>query len=142
MIRRPPRSTRTDTLFPYTTLFRSKLRVVAPDFGGSFGQRSYHYPEEASLLWASKLLERPVRWTSTRAENLMVDSHGRDHYTRCRMAFRSDGAILGLEVESIANLGAYMTAYGAGIAAYLYTGALSGAYAIPAVQDRKSTRLN
>src|SRR3546814_9459179 len=94
------------------------------------------YPEEASLLWASKLLERPVRWTSTRAENLMVDSHGRDHYTRCRMAFRSDGAILGLEVESIANLGAYMTAYGAGIAAYLYTGALSGAYAIPAVHCR------
>src|SRR3546814_12483644 len=66
----------------------------------------------------------------------MVDSHGRDHYTRCRMAFRSDGAILGLEVESIANLGAYMTAYGAGIAAYLYTGALSGAYAIPAVHCR------
>src|SRR3546814_10963163 len=66
----------------------------------------------------------------------MVDSHGRDHYTRCRMAFRSDGAILGLEVESIANLGAYMTAYGAGIAAYLYTGALSGAYAIPPVHSR------
>src|SRR3546814_2759627 len=52
------------------------------------------------------------------------------------MAFRSGGAILGLEVESIANLGAYMTAYGAGIAAYLYTGALSGAYAIPAVHCR------
>src|SRR3546814_4507771 len=79
--------------------------------------------------WSSDVCSSDlVRWTSTRAENLMVDSHGRDHYTRCRMAFRSDGAILGLEVESIANLGAYMTAYGAGIAAYLYTGALSGAY--------------
>src|SRR3546814_16823829 len=52
------------------------------------------------------------------------------------MALPSDGAILGLEVESITNLGAYMTAYGAGIAAYLYTGALSGAYAIPAVHCR------
>src|SRR3546814_7115467 len=84
--------------------------------------------------WSSDVCSSDlVRWTSTRAENLMVDSHGRDHYTRCSMAFRSDGAILGLEVESIANLGAYMTAYGAGIAAYLYTGALSGAYAIPAV---------
>src|SRR3546814_4087203 len=61
-----------------------KLRVVAPDFGGSFGPRRYHYPEEASLLWASTLLERPVRWTSTRAENLMVDSHCRVHYTRSR----------------------------------------------------------
>src|SRR3546814_11397917 len=87
--------------------------------------------------WSSDVCSSDlVRWTSTRAENLMVDSHGRDHYTRCRMAFRSDGAILGLEVESIANLGAYMTAYGAGIAAYLYAGALSGAYAIPAVHSR------
>src|SRR3546814_18664503 len=30
MIRRPPRSTRTDTLFPYTTLFRSVLHLAAP----------------------------------------------------------------------------------------------------------------
>src|SRR3546814_11874657 len=29
MIRRPPRSTRTDTLFPYTTLFRSPLKALA-----------------------------------------------------------------------------------------------------------------
>src|SRR3546814_20692815 len=31
MLRRPPRSTRTDTLFPYTTLFRSSLRPATPD---------------------------------------------------------------------------------------------------------------
>src|SRR3546814_6347290 len=31
MIRRPPRSTRTDTLFPYTTLFRSRVAVDAKD---------------------------------------------------------------------------------------------------------------
>ena len=113
-----------------------KIRVVAPDMGGGFGQRSYHYPEDALLLWASKLVGHPVRWTSTRAENLMVDAQARDHITRCRMAFRRDGTILGLAVESIANMGAYMSAYGAGIAAFLYTTALGGAYGIPAIHCR------
>src|SRR3546814_7088570 len=37
MIRRPPRSTRTDTLFPYTTLFRSPYWVSYPDIAGLHG---------------------------------------------------------------------------------------------------------
>src|SRR3546814_4006122 len=37
MIRRPPRSTRTDTLFPYTTLFRSDLGLPRPAEGGGRG---------------------------------------------------------------------------------------------------------
>src|SRR3546814_4359936 len=56
MIRRPPRSTRTDTLFPYTTLFRSpvgqialdkaecddRMRVVAFATGNASGQSDYY----------------------------------------------------------------------------------------------------
>src|SRR3546814_3921318 len=41
MIRRPPRSTRTDTLFPYTTLFRSRVRPTAP-------RSSPHEPESST----------------------------------------------------------------------------------------------
>src|SRR3546814_16769741 len=39
MIRRPPRSTRTDTLFPYTTLFRSHIAVAEPRHRAGFGRR-------------------------------------------------------------------------------------------------------
>src|SRR3546814_12254226 len=69
-----------------------KLRVVAPDFGGSFGQRSYHYPEDASLLGASKLPGRPGRWNSTRPENLRVESQCRGHSTRSPLASGTVGA--------------------------------------------------
>src|SRR3546814_5948424 len=40
MIRRPPRSTRTDTLFPYTTLFRSKTQFILPPWGDQTGTLS------------------------------------------------------------------------------------------------------
>jgi carbon-monoxide dehydrogenase large subunit len=104
--------------------------------GGAFGQRSYHYPEEAALLWATHLLRRPVRWTSTRSENLLADAHGRDHVTYCAMAFAADGRILGIKVDTVANLGAYQTSYGAGIAGFLYPVSLSGPYRIPAIHAR------
>src|SRR3546814_2562149 len=47
MIRRPPRSTRTDTLFPYTTLFRSQCNVVSVAFNFTHTQISLN----ANLLF-------------------------------------------------------------------------------------------
>src|SRR3546814_561017 len=44
MIRRPPRSTRTDTLFPYTTLFRSHRWIVHGDAGRAGGVDDEHWP--------------------------------------------------------------------------------------------------
>ena len=64
-----------------------KLRVVAPDVGGGFGSKIYHYAEEAIVTWAAKKLERPVRWTAERTESFMTDAHGRDHWSRARLAF-------------------------------------------------------
>lgn len=113
-----------------------KVRVVAPDVGGAFGQRSYHYPEEAVVLWAAHIVRRPVRWNSTRSEHLLVDAHGRDHVTKCSMAFSPNGRILGLNVDTTANMGAYMTAYGAGIAGLIYPLSLCGPYDISALHVR------
>ena len=112
------------------------IRVVAPDVGGGFGQKTYHYPEEPTVLWAAKLLDRPVRWTASRAENLMVDTHAREHVTRCRMAFDEDGKVLALEAESIGNLGAYLSPFGALTASALFTSMISGLYAIPLIYAR------
>ena len=57
----------------------NKLRVVAPDVGGGFGSKIYHYAEEAIVTWAASKLRRPVKWTAERSESFMSDAHGRDH---------------------------------------------------------------
>ena len=90
-----------------------KIRVVSPDVGGGFGQKIYHYPEEPAVLWASKLTGRPVRWTSSRTEAFLVDTHARDHVTIGEMAFAEDGTILAVRCETIANMGAYLSPFGA-----------------------------
>ena len=56
-----------------------RLRVVAPDVGGGFGSKIYHYAEEAIVTWAAGQLKRPVKWTADRTESFMSDAHGRDH---------------------------------------------------------------
>jgi carbon-monoxide dehydrogenase large subunit len=112
------------------------IRVVAPDVGGGFGQKTYHYPEEASVLWASRQVGRPVRWTATRSETLMVDIHARDHVSDCRIGFDGDGRIVALETDTIASLGAYQSQFGAAIPSMFYGGMLSGQYAIPAIHCR------
>ena len=112
------------------------IRVVAPDVGGGFGEKTYHYPEEASLPWAARLVGRPVRWTATRAEAMMVNIHARDHLTEARMAFDESGRIAALEVDTIANLGAYQSQFSAAIPSVFYATMLSGQYAVPALRCR------
>ena len=112
------------------------IRVVAPDVGGGFGQKTYHYPEDASLPWAARIVGRPVRWTATRAETLMVDIHARDHATEARMAFDAEGRIVAIEAEIIANLGAYQSQFAACIPSLFCVTMFSGQYAIPALHCR------
>ena len=112
------------------------IRVVSPDVGGGFGQKTYHYPEEASLPWAARLVGRPVRWTATRAETLTVDIHARDHVTEARMAFDADGHIVAVEAKIVANLGAYQSQFAACIPTLFCVTMFSGQYAIPALHCR------
>ncbi|KKN56125.1 hypothetical protein LCGC14_0575200, partial [marine sediment metagenome] len=67
-----------------------KLRVVAPDVGGGFGTKIFHYQEEAFCTFAAKACNRPVKWTSSRSEAFMSDAHGRDHVTKIQMALDAD----------------------------------------------------
>lgn len=112
------------------------LRVIAPDVGGGFGQKTYHYPEEPCVLWASKLIGKPVRWTSSRSEGMSVDTHARDHVTKCQMAFDNNNIIIALHVDTIANLGAYQSQFGAAIPTMFYASVLSGLYTIPNIYCR------
>jgi carbon-monoxide dehydrogenase large subunit len=56
-----------------------KVRVIAPDVGGGFGSKIYLYAEDVCLTWASKKLNRPIKWTADRSEAFLSDAHGRDH---------------------------------------------------------------
>src|ERR1700743_1546878 len=110
-----------------------KLRVIAPDVGGGFGSKIYHYPEEMVCLWASKKVGRPIKWTGDRSESFLTDAHGRDHVSKAEMAFDKDNKILGLRVKTHANFGAYMSLFSSSVPTYLYATLLSGQYAIPAI---------
>ncbi|WP_206456148.1 xanthine dehydrogenase family protein molybdopterin-binding subunit [Aurantimonas marina] len=117
----------------YNVAPEHKLRVIAPDVGGGFGSKIYIYPEEIVCLWASKRTGVPVKWTSDRTEAFLTDAHGRDHTTEVEMALDADHKILGLKVDTIANLGAYMSLFSSATPTYLYATLLSGQYDIPAI---------
>jgi carbon-monoxide dehydrogenase large subunit len=117
----------------YNVAPEHKLRVIAPDVGGGFGSKIYIYPEEIVCLWASKRTGVPVKWTSDRSEAFVTDAHGRDHVTEVEMAFDAEHRILGLKVDTIANLGAYMSLFSSATPTYLYATLLSGQYDIPAI---------
>jgi aerobic carbon-monoxide dehydrogenase large subunit len=123
----------------YNVAPENKLRVIAPDVGGGFGSKIYIYPEEIVCLWASKKTGVPVKWTSDRTEAFLTDAHGRDHVSKVKMAFDKDHRIIGLKVDTIANLGAYMSLFSSAVPTYLYATLLSGQYAIPAIHANVRT---
>ncbi|MEZ5842244.1 MAG: xanthine dehydrogenase family protein molybdopterin-binding subunit [Hyphomicrobiaceae bacterium] len=110
-----------------------KLRVVAPDVGGGFGSKIYHYAEEALVTWAAKKIGRPVKWTAERSESFMSDAHGRDHVTHAEMAFDKDGKAIGLRVDTLANMGAYLSTFAPCIPTWLHGTLLAGQYTTPAI---------
>ena len=73
----------------------NKLRVVAPDVGGGFGSKINVYNEEIVCSWASKKIERPIKWVAERTESFLTDTHGRDHVTHAELAVTNDGKFLG-----------------------------------------------
>jgi aerobic carbon-monoxide dehydrogenase large subunit len=110
-----------------------KLRVVAPDVGGGFGSKIYHYAEEAIVTWAAGKVKRPVKWTAERSESFLSDAHGRDHITHAELALDDGGKFLGLRVKTTANMGAYLSTFAPSIPTYLYGTLLAGVYATPAI---------
>ena len=110
-----------------------KLRVVAPDVGGGFGSKIFHYAEELLTVWASRKIGRPVKWTSDRSEAFQSDAHGRDHISHAALALDASGRFLGLRVRTLANMGAYLSTFASAVPTYLYATLLSGPYDFPAI---------
>ncbi len=110
-----------------------RIVVRAPDVGGGFGVKNFLYPEWVLVLWAARRLGRPVKWLAERGEEFVSSAQGRDNNTRGRLALDQDGRFLALDVETVANLGAYLSTNGPGSSTNSPASAMGGVYAIPAV---------
>ena len=110
-----------------------KVRVVAPDVGGGFGSKIYLYAEDVALTWASKQVNRPIKWTAERSESFQSDAHGRDHVTRAELALDTEGKFLAMRVTTTANLGAYLSTFASCVPTILYATLLAGQYTTPAI---------
>ena len=114
-------------------LAENKLRVISPDVGGGFGSKIFHYAEEVIIPWCSRELKRPVKWVSTRSEAFLTDAHGRDHVTTAKLGIMNDGTMVGLDVTTYANMGAYLSTFAPMIPTALYITLFSGLYKLPVI---------
>lgn len=110
-----------------------KLRVVAPDVGGGFGSKIFHYAEEAFCTFAAKALERPVKWTSSRSEAFITDAHGRDHVTTIQLALDGDNNFTALRTDTHANMGAYLSTFAPSVPTWLHGTLMAGNYRTPLI---------
>jgi carbon-monoxide dehydrogenase large subunit len=119
---------------PIFNLSTRDFRVVTTDVGGGFGMKIFLYPEQPLVLFAARALGRPVKWTAERsADGFVSDTQGRDHVSAMKLALAKDGAFLGLRVNTIANLGAYLSNYSPFVTTECGTGMLAGVYKTPAI---------
>ncbi len=110
-----------------------KLRVVAPDVGGGFGTKIFHYQEEAFCTFAAKACNRPVKWTSSRTEAFMSDAHGRDHVTKIELALDADNNFAAIRTETFANMGAYLSTFAPSVPTWLHGTLMAGNYKTPLI---------
>ena len=115
---------------------RNRVRVLTGDVGGAFGMKNFLFHEYVLVLVASRRLGQPVKWTSARSESFVSDLQGRDRVMKGTMAFDDHYRIIALEVDVIANFGAYVSQYMPFVATLAATAVQSMAYRIPAIHTR------
>jgi carbon-monoxide dehydrogenase large subunit len=108
------------------------LRLISPDMGGAFGMKGSPTQEHALVLWASRLLDRPVRWIADRTESFLSDFHARDNDSVVELALDAEGTFLALRIRTTANLGAYL-AFNTPHSPTNNLGGLAGTYRTPAI---------
>ncbi len=112
-----------------------KMRVVTPDVGGGFGTKLFPYREYALAAVAARALRRPVKWVAERSEHFLGDTQGRDNITTAKLALDQDNRFLALDVDLVADMGAYLSTY-APFIPFIGAGMSPGVYDIPACRVR------
>ena len=119
-----------DTLCEMLKLPPEKIRVITPDVGGGFGTKLFIYREYVLAALAARKLKRTVAWIADRSEHFLGDAQGRDNITTAKLALDDKGRFLALDIELIADMGAYLSAYAPYIP-FLGAGMSPGVYDIP-----------
>ena len=119
-----------DTVCEMLKLAPDKLRVVTPDVGGGFGTKLFIYREYVLAVLAAQRLKRAGAWIAERTEHFLGDAQGRDNITTAKLALDDKGRFLALDIELIADMGAYLSAYAPYIP-FLGAGMSPGVYDIP-----------
>jgi aerobic carbon-monoxide dehydrogenase large subunit len=112
-----------------------KMRVITPDVGGGFGTKLFPYREYALAAVAAERVRKPVKWVCERSEHFLADSHGRDNISTAKFALDDKGRFLGLELDIVADMGAYLSCFAPYIP-WLGVGMATGVYDIPAAHIR------
>lgn len=112
------------------------IHISVPNVGGGFGSKICIYSGEVLAAWCALHLGQPIKWQAIRSESYMNDSHGRGLHTEGRIAVDEDGSIIGLHVENVADLGAYVTGFAPRLSTDSFAGVLSGQYEIPSIYCR------
>jgi carbon-monoxide dehydrogenase large subunit len=115
-----------------------KMRVICPDVGGGFGTKLFPYREYALAAFAARKLRKAVKWAADRSDHFMGDAQGRDNVTTARMALSEDGKFLGMDVDLMGDMGAYLSTFGPYIP-HGGAGMLPGLYDIQAFHCRVRT---
>jgi carbon-monoxide dehydrogenase large subunit len=111
-----------------------KVRVISPNIGGGFGQKIFLYYDMPLMLLLSKAIGRPVKFVEDRIENFTSSTHGRDHFSTVEIGADADGTITALHVDTVANLGGYLSTIAPGIPTTLYGRMIAGCYKIPNIR--------
>ncbi|MGH6917784.1 MAG: xanthine dehydrogenase family protein molybdopterin-binding subunit, partial [Geminicoccaceae bacterium] len=112
---------------------RAQIRVLTHAVGGGFGMKVQTYPEYAALLYAAKKVGRPLKWTASRLESFLSDTHGRDGLLEGELALDANGRFLGLRVGTAVGIGAYVSTFAAIFATMNTKNCLSSVYRVPAI---------
>lgn len=115
-----------------------KMRVICPDVGGGFGTKLFPYREYALAAVAARKLRKTVKWVAERADHFVGDAQGRDNITTAKMALAEDGRFLGMDVDLVSDMGAYLSTFGPYIP-HGGAGMLPGLYDIQAFYCRVRT---
>ena len=88
-------------------LAEQDVRVITPDIGGGFGVKLHVYADEMAVCAAAMLVARPVKYVCDRLEAFVSDIHARAHTVKVAAALDRDGRIRGMQLDAVAEAGAY-----------------------------------
>ncbi|MGF1474993.1 MAG: xanthine dehydrogenase family protein molybdopterin-binding subunit [Geminicoccaceae bacterium] len=113
-----------------------KVRVIAPDVGGSFGMKAGVYAEYVGLLHASRQLGRPVAWRDERSDSFVSDNQGRASIVDIALALDEAGRFKAVRCDIIGDMGAYLTGFGPGPSTVSMQKNVPGGYRLPVMALR------